>query len=83
MESVGLENRSALRVEPFGSRAVVVQLDAVTVGVSEVNRNRRPVVLGGVYGVSAVQDLPHGAAQLPAAGVEEGEVVESRMPLGG
>ena len=41
------------------------------------------MILGGVYGVAAVQDLLHGAAELPAVGVEEGEVVEPRMPLGG
>jgi hypothetical protein len=40
------------------------------------------MVFGGVYGVFAVQDPPHGAAQLPVVGVEEREVVEPGMPPG-
>jgi hypothetical protein len=72
-----------LRVEPLRSRAVVIQFDAVAVRVPQVHRDCRPVVLRPVYGVCAIQELPHGAAELAAVGVEEGEVVEPRVTLWG
>ena len=83
VERVGLENGPTLGIEPPGSPTIVVQFDAVAIGVSEVNGNGSPVVLGGVNGVCAVQDMPHGAAQFSTTGVEEGEGVKSGMPLGG
>jgi hypothetical protein len=44
LEAFGLEDRLAVGVEPVGARAVVLELDAVAVGVLEVDRDGAAVV---------------------------------------
>ena len=72
-----------MRVEPLRSRTVVIQFDAVAVRVSQVHRDPRAVVLRPVYRVAAIQESPNGVAEFAAAGVEEGEVLESGVSFGG
>jgi hypothetical protein len=62
-----VSNGSALRIglpreSNHSSRAVIVQFDAVAVRVAQVHGDRRPVVLGSVYGVAVIQESLHGAA---------------------
>ena len=80
VEAVGLQHRPAVGVEPLGARSVVVQLDAVRVGVGEVDGDAAAVVGGVVDRMAVVEQAAHGAAQLAAVGVEERDVVEARVP---
>ena len=79
VEAVGLEDGASLGVEPIAARAVVVELDAVAVGVVEVDGDGAAVV-GAVVDRDAVVEQPlDGAAELVAVGVEERDVVEARV----
>ena len=76
-EAIGLEDRPALVVEPGVARAVVVQLDAVAVGVVQVDRDRAAVVGGVVRLDAVVEQALDGLAQFAAVGVDEGDVVQA------
>jgi hypothetical protein len=77
VEAVGLEHGPAAGVVPVRPGAVVVELDAVAVGVVEVDRHGAAVV-GAVVRVDAVVEQPlHGLAELGAVGVHERDVVEA------
>jgi hypothetical protein len=69
-----------LLVEPPLPRTVVVELDAVFVGVAQVHGDRQAVVLGPIDGIIAIVETPDREGQLAPAGVENGEVVEARVP---
>ena len=51
------------------------------VGVTQVHRDRRAVVLGPIDGVAMVEQTPHGATQFAAVGVDDGEVMEPRVSV--
>ena len=67
----------AVVVEPRLARAVVVELDAVAVGVLEVDRDGGAVVGGVVDRVAVVEQPLDGAGELAPVGVDEGDVVEA------
>ena len=67
-------------VEPPLPRTVVVELDAVFVGVAQVHGDRQAVVLGPIDGIIVIVETPDREGQLAPAGVEDGEVVEARVP---
>src|SRR5215218_856763 len=76
VEVVGLEDRLAVVVEPLPARPVVVELDAVAVGVVQVHRHRAAVV-GGMVGREAVVDeAADRLCQLAPVRVDERDVVE-------
>src|SRR5215218_293096 len=77
VEALGLEDRASVGVEPVGARAVVVELDAVAIGIREVDRDGATVV-GRVLDRPVVVEQPaHGAAELAPVGVEERDVIEA------
>ena len=77
VEAVGLEDRPAVGVEPLGARAVVVELDAVAVGVVEVDGDGAAVVGAVVDRDAVVEQALDGMAELLAVGVDERDVVEA------
>src|SRR5215210_4888565 len=62
---------------PLISRPVGCQLDAVAVGVAQVERLGDAVVGGAVYGVFGVQEPAEGLREVPTLGIQNGEVEES------
>src|SRR5215211_8418939 len=72
-------------VRPWGFptplSAVVVELDAVAVGVGEIHRDRRPVVLRPTDRIASLHQALDCPGEFTAVGIEDGEVVQSRVPL--
>src|SRR5215210_7744103 len=82
VEAVGLEHRAPVGVEPVVAGAVVIELDAIAVGVVEVDGDGAAVV-GAVVDLEAVVEQSlHGAAELVAVGIQERHVVEAGVARG-
>src|SRR5918995_3042097 len=77
VDGLGLEHGPAVGVEPVGPRAVEVELDAVAVGIGQVDGDRAAVVAGAVDREAVIEQALDGAAQLVPVRVEEGDVVEA------
>jgi hypothetical protein len=71
VEALGLQDRTAVVVEPVRARAVVVELDAVAVRIGQVDRDRATVVGAVVDRMAVVEQPLDGAAELTAVGVQE------------
>src|SRR5215210_2944400 len=72
------------RVGPRFAGTVPGELDAVLVRVAEVEGLGDAVIGGAVYGVLRVEEVFERLRQLPALGVEDGEVKKTRgFPGGG
>src|SRR6266536_1030768 len=61
---------------PLLPGAVAVELDAVAVGVVEVDRLAHPVVGGARDARARLEDPAQGVGQAPAVGIEDGVVVK-------
>jgi hypothetical protein len=55
--------------------------DPVAVGVGEIHRDRRPVVLRPTDRIASLHQALDCPGEFTAVGIEDGEVVQSRVPL--
>ena len=79
-EECGHVQLAALRA-PLIARPVPAELDAVVVGVAEVDGQRVAVVAGLPHGHAGVDQRPHRVVKRPAARVADREVVQAgRVP---
>src|SRR4051812_39677398 len=82
VERLGCDDGIAGRVEPGRARAVVAELDAVAVGVVQVDGEGREVLGPVVDLVAVVQQALDGLGQLAPVGVQERDVIEAAVPGG-
>ena len=81
IELFAFDVRDTFLVEPLLPWPVIAQLDPIAVGVRQVHCDRHPVVLRPVDRVAVLKEAPDGAGKLAAVGVQDGEVVQPRVPL--
>src|SRR5215218_4761657 len=63
---------------PFAPRSVTIDLDAVAIGIVQINGLTHPMVGGAVNCHPVVDQALQGAGQFLSAGIEDGEVVQPR-----